>query len=61
MDNLSPCNRTCVLMDGACIGCGRTQAELASWSQMSTENRRIVMAQLPHRAGHQQSLSTPGA
>ncbi len=60
MDNLSPCNQTCTLMDESCIGCGRTRAELAAWSKLSTADRRTVMAQLPHRAGHQQSLSTPG-
>jgi hypothetical protein len=32
-----------------CIGCGRTLDEIAGWADMSTEERRAVMAVLPAR------------
>lgn len=61
MDVISPCNQTCTLMDDMCIGCGRTTAELAAWSQLSSDERKTIMAQLPTRTGHEQSAPTPEA
>jgi predicted Fe-S protein YdhL (DUF1289 family) len=47
----SPCTRTCVL-DGAtgyCIGCGRTGAEIARWTEMAGAERAGVIAALAAR------------
>ncbi len=48
----SPCVRICVLhpAEGICVGCLRTGAEIAAWSKMSADERRVVMAELPGRA-----------
>jgi len=48
----SPCNKVCVVdpTSGACIGCGRTLAEIASWLQLSAQERARIMAELPGRA-----------
>jgi predicted Fe-S protein YdhL (DUF1289 family) len=48
----SPCNKVCVVdpISGVCIGCGRTLAEIASWLQLSTQERARIMAELPRRA-----------
>jgi len=32
-----------------CVGCLRTLGEIASWGEMSDEERAAVMAQLPAR------------
>jgi predicted Fe-S protein YdhL (DUF1289 family) len=32
-----------------CQGCRRTLDEIASWSQMTDEEKRAVLAQLPQR------------
>ena len=34
---------------GVCIGCLRTLSEIALWSQMSGDERRRIMAELPNR------------
>jgi len=34
---------------GLCAGCGRTLDEIATWSAMSEERRREIMAALPDR------------
>ncbi len=47
----SPCSRICVIhpTEGLCVGCLRTLDEIATWSQMTPEARRAVMADLPTR------------
>lgn len=48
----SPCVRICVVHpeERICTGCLRTMDEIASWSRMSAEERRAIMAELPTRA-----------
>jgi predicted Fe-S protein YdhL (DUF1289 family) len=50
----SPCKRICVMDDGPggsglCLGCFRTRPEIATWSRLTPEARRAVMAELPAR------------
>jgi predicted Fe-S protein YdhL (DUF1289 family) len=47
----SPCVKLCDIdrETGLCCGCGRSLAEIASWSAMSTVERRSIMAELPAR------------
>lgn len=47
----SPCVKICHLDEakGVCVGCRRTLPEIAMWSQMSGEERRRIMADLPNR------------
>lgn len=47
----SPCKKICLIHPDAnlCIGCYRTRAEIATWSRLSPEARREVMAELPSR------------
>lgn len=47
----SPCVKVCVIHPAAriCIGCHRTGDEIASWSRISPEQRRTIMAELPGR------------
>jgi predicted Fe-S protein YdhL (DUF1289 family) len=42
---LSPCNKICTLnARDVCIGCGRSRAEIANWSQLSEgEKKRVVV------------------
>lgn len=48
----SPCVKLCVVHpeERICIGCYRTIEEIATWSRMTPEARRAVMADLPERA-----------
>jgi predicted Fe-S protein YdhL (DUF1289 family) len=48
----SPCVKLCVVHpeERICIGCYRTIEEIATWSRMTPEARREVMADLPERA-----------
>ena len=47
----SPCVNICVMDEalGQCTGCGRTRREIALWSSITSEERRRIMAELPHR------------
>jgi len=47
----TPCINVCLLDDetGACVGCGRTLAEIAAWATLSDSERRAIMATLPAR------------
>lgn len=48
----SPCVKLCVVHpeERICIGCYRTIEEIATWSRMTPEARRAVMADLSERA-----------
>jgi len=47
----SPCILVCSIdrATGYCFGCGRTQAEIGTWTEMTSEKRQSVMAELPAR------------
>ena len=47
----TPCVQICVIdeVDGLCVGCARTLAEIAEWGRYSAVQRRRVMAELPSR------------
>jgi predicted Fe-S protein YdhL (DUF1289 family) len=47
----SPCVKVCAIdaTTGWCLGCGRSMAEIASWSTLPTEQRRAVMGELAGR------------
>lgn len=49
----SPCVRICLIHPeaGLCTGCYRSRDEIAIWSRLSPEARRVVMDDLPARAG----------
>jgi predicted Fe-S protein YdhL (DUF1289 family) len=47
----SPCILVCSIdmRTGYCFGCGRTRDEISAWIEMTPQQRRDVMAQLPAR------------
>ena len=47
----TPCTKVCTLdpVSGLCLGCGRTGAEIASWSAYSDDERARIMTLLPTR------------
>ncbi|MEO8651770.1 MAG: DUF1289 domain-containing protein [Hyphomicrobiaceae bacterium] len=47
----SPCIQVCVVdvKSGLCSGCGRTLAEIASWSSLTPAERLKIMDGLPTR------------
>lgn len=44
----SPCVNICKVEDNICIGCGRTLEEIAHWTSMSNEERKIINERLSH-------------
>lgn len=42
----SPCVNICTVKDNICIGCGRTLEEIAYWTRMSEEERKLINARL---------------
>lgn len=49
-DVTSPCVSRCHIQQDICTGCGRTLAEVASWSTMTLTQRQAVVDRLrsPH-------------
>ena len=49
----SPCIKICVIHPASrlCTGCLRTIDEIGSWSRMTPDARRAVMAELQNRSG----------
>ena len=49
----SPCVKICVIhpQTRLCTGCLRSIDEIGAWSRMSPDARRMVMEELPSRAG----------
>lgn len=47
----TPCSRVCIVhpTQRLCIGCGRTLNEIARWIELTAEQRRAIMAELPAR------------
>lgn len=47
----SPCVKVCVVHPetGLCLGCRRTLDEIGRWTRMTPDERRAVLAALPHR------------
>jgi predicted Fe-S protein YdhL (DUF1289 family) len=50
-DVASPCTSVCMIdhATGLCVGCYRTLDEIAGWSDLSTEQKRTVLANLETR------------
>ncbi len=48
----SPCVDICVIHPEArlCTGCYRSMDEISQWSRMSSEERAVVVAELPDRS-----------
>lgn len=42
----SPCEKICVMENGYCLGCNRTQEEIANWSNYTDDERESIMEQL---------------
>lgn len=50
MNPSSPCIGICRLdVDGVCVGCGRTMAQIAAWPGMTEAERLQIMSVLPEQ------------
>ena len=47
----SPCNDVCTTdpESGLCVGCGRTQEEIANWTIFSSERKQKILIELKRR------------
>lgn len=47
----SPCIKICVIHpeERICVGCYRSIEEIATWSRLTPQERRAIMADLPSR------------
>ena len=43
---ITPCVPICKILEGKCVGCGRTLEEIAKWRSYSDEERLEVMKRL---------------
>ena len=43
---ITPCVSICKILEGKCVGCGRTLEEIAKWRSYSDEERLEVMKKL---------------
>jgi predicted Fe-S protein YdhL (DUF1289 family) len=44
--NVTPCVSICKILEGKCVGCGRTLEEIAKWRSYSDEERLKIMKRL---------------
>ena len=44
--NVTPCVSICKILEGKCVGCGRTLEEIAKWRSYSDEERLDIMRRL---------------
>ena len=42
----SPCIKVCVIEDGYCIGCGRTQDEIGEWFYADDDRKLEILERL---------------
>ena len=50
MSASSPCVSICEMESGRCIGCGRSEAEIAEWRDYPEEKRLAIMDRLEREA-----------
>jgi predicted Fe-S protein YdhL (DUF1289 family) len=43
---ITPCVSICKILEGKCVGCGRTLEEIAKWRSYSDEERLDIMKRL---------------
>jgi len=43
---ITPCVSICKILEGKCVGCGRTLEEIAKWRSYSDEERLDIMRRL---------------
>jgi predicted Fe-S protein YdhL (DUF1289 family) len=44
----TPCIKVCKVLDGKCLGCGRTLEQIRLWSKYTEEGRERIMNELLH-------------
>ena len=44
--DVTPCVSICKILEGKCVGCGRTLEEIAKWRSYSDEERLDIMRKL---------------
>jgi predicted Fe-S protein YdhL (DUF1289 family) len=50
-DTSSPCINRCGLLNGICVGCGRTVGEIRAWTSMSNEEKKEAVEKSKTRLG----------
>ena len=48
----SPCVSICEVEDGRCIGCGRSETEIAEWKTYTEAQRLMIMDRLEEEAAN---------
>lgn len=43
---VTPCRSICNIVEGVCIGCGRSREEIVKWNTYTDDERLVVMKRL---------------
>ena len=54
---VTPCMSICKIVEGICVGCGRTKDEICMWMQMNDNERMTVMQRLGYGKRRQKPKS----
>jgi len=54
---VTPCMSICKIIEGICVGCGRTKDEICMWMQMDDEERLSIMRRLSYGKRRQKPKS----
>lgn len=59
MSDISPCRGRCELNeDNICIGCYRTDGEIAFWTEMTLQEKLIILRRIKHDFMAETNLSS---
>jgi predicted Fe-S protein YdhL (DUF1289 family) len=54
---VTPCMSICKIIEGICVGCGRTKKEICMWMQMDDDERLSIMRRLSYGKRRQKPKS----
>ena len=54
---VTPCMSICKIVEGICVGCGRTKDEICMWMQMDDDERLSIMRRLGYGKRRQKPKS----
>ena len=54
---VTPCMSICKIVEGICVGCGRTKDEICMWLKMDDNERMAVMQRLGYGKRRQKPKS----
>lgn len=56
---ITPCVSICKILEGKCVGCGRTREEIAKWTRYTDDERLEIMKRLGYGNSRKKHKKVP--